>query len=213
MRSQRVLCESCYQSLERPSAIVCLKCGEPKEGGEKTCWSCSERELFFSNFSYALVYAGSGQRLLEQGKFHARHRVIDFFSQYARQSFVHAAENKTVVLLPSSKRFLPDLIRGIKKHHKSLTVLENVFSRDHKMNATKTLSRHRRFQKLHNTLQIVNPPQISNSFLLCDDIYTTGATLNQAARLLHDAMGIERDKISAWTLFRTGRRFHGDAIV
>ena len=214
MRSQRVLCESCFRKLEKSSVTDCPRCGEHQEKIGKACLSCTERELFFSNFGYALIYSGLGKRLLERGKFHARRRVIKFLAQYARQSFLKASKNRVVVLLPSSHSFLYDLICSVEDSQEPTTIImHDVFSQDRTEVATKKLSHHLRFRKLQNELKILNPPQASASVLLCDDIYTTGATLNQAARLLHEVVGTERAKISAWTLFRTNKRYQGDIIA
>ena len=89
-----------------------------------------------------------------------------------------------------------DLIGKILKHKYKLPINKLLVRKGRK--AQKTLSREKRAENLQKTISLRrNCKTLPNSIVLLDDVFTTGTTINECARILKSA-GV--DKIYSLTI-------------
>ena len=171
----------------------CSKCLEQLVEGN--CVVCENRKLYFASLSALFLYKGPARTLFKEAKF--RNRKSAFKKIFSHNCAL--PPNTLVIALPSSRNFVKKLVSHLNPQSSI-----NLFK---KKNITmKNLNQAQRFLKAADSIELIDDA-ISldyDSYLLVDDAWTTGATLNQAAYLLHQ-LGVEHSKIKGLVAFRRDR--------
>ena len=201
---------------------TCLHCGENIADKGLFCATCARQGIkrFSSTVTqvqharypqaHAFVYEGIAKTLLKAAKFSARRRALKSWITLATPQLTPLLEQDTLVLaLPSRRKFLTHLLKAIVP--KSKLVLnafafrrESLFSQ----RANKALGEAARYRRIHDTLYWngIKLP-VAQRYLICDDIFTTGATLNHAAYLAEKNLAIQPGQITLWALLARPREF------
>ncbi len=200
------LCEICLTKL----ALIdfenrCLKCGDILSS--KFC-SCSQRYFFFNRSVYAWLYNRQGRKLLKQVKFDKRSSAIRYIKKNIPNKIwemLDKLKGSAIFVLPSSHIFIKKVASFLAS--KSSLPLYDIFYKKNKKIQSKMMHEQERFIQIEKNLAI-NVDKLQKiieknylHFILVDDIWTSGATMNLAAKLLNDN-GVSTDKIFVFGLFR-----------
>lgn len=188
-----LFCQNCHESL-RPWSYRnrCSVCGAGTTG---ECPECAEREWFFNRAQFAMQYRGRTASLLKAAKFQNRRKAVSLINENID---LNAPSDALLLPLPSSSELVGRAAEYIAQ--KNNLQLKQVF-RFEKKGRTKKLNRAERFRQLEESLQLKKDLPAASSFIIFDDVWTSGATVNRAARLLSE-QGIERERISVYCIFR-----------
>lgn len=201
---------------------VCLHCGEKIADTGLLCAACATQGI--KKFTapqmpaqharypqaHAFVYEGIAKSLLKAAKFSDRRRALHGWIDLAAPRLVSLIEGDTLVLaLPSRRKFLSRLLKAIVPKGK-LVPDAFQFKREGFLfqRANKTLGEAARYRRIHDTL-LWGGRKIPAAarYVICDDVFTTGATLNHAGYLVEKNLRVQPEQITLWALLARPREF------
>ncbi|WP_259425650.1 phosphoribosyltransferase family protein [Bacillus velezensis] len=205
---EQEICSICSSQFEKIEGPVCSICGRPQESNEK-CADCAAREsktekrfLLRQNRS-VFLYNDAMKDSLARFKFRGDAKIIQAFERDFAAGFKAAYPSNTHTLIPiplSGERLAE---RGFNQSELLASLLGMpVISplirlnneKQSKKSKTDRLSAEKKFSAAENSAEGMN-------VILIDDIYTTGATLHQAAEVLL-TVG-KASSVSSFTLIRS----------
>lgn len=217
-RDARFVCADCLSALDdaRIRAPYCLRCGAPLSQDVDLCEGCAHRETPFERARSFGLYEGPLARLIQLMKF-GRERALasELARPLARALGEGRERDRGRVELPAEAiTFVPmsaksQRARGFNQAELLARCLEGRTGRP--VHATLRKARETRAQvelagqeRRENMVGAFAPlgPARCDDILLVDDVFTTGATVEEGARALLDA-GYER--VFVLTLARTPR--------
>ena len=155
------VCEKCEADLEYVKGELCPRCGREK----KYC-SCSSHRRFFESQTAPFYYSGAAKRSVHALKF-------DGCVHLSESSLKKRGYNQSALL---AKEIAKEL---------GVPFEEKLLSRPFQGKEQKTLGGIERFGGVIGAFDCAENKITENAaVLLCDDISTTGATLNECAKLL-----------------------------
>lgn len=182
------LCQECTPSLLSRNS-VCSKCGIPTTTFVELCCSCTETDNT-THINYSLfMYRGLNRALLNLYKFNKEHTLAKYYSGYIVDYIYRNFTNPIICPVPASflKRkikngyHLDPLIKELKKsgiYSKSL--LKKRFGK-----TQKKLGKNERLANSITSFSFIrNSENRNRPVLLIDDVYTTGATIENCAKVL-----------------------------
>ena len=203
LRRGRNRCQPCGESLPRLSDSSCQKCGQHFDGvleAPSSCPNCHSLKPAFDFATAALKSSEDSLSLIHQFKLLKRPELGDDLALLALPAFqknlrLQALENPLLVPVPlhgsrlRSRRFnQAELIA------RSLSIeleipLVKALKRVLPTNRQATLSRKERLQNLRNAFQLRIPVEkiADRNLILIDDVFTTGSTAQECARVLQKA--------------------------
>ena len=196
------LCSGCLAETEENVYVErCEKCAEKLHKGQ--CSVCLSRTLYFQKGFFFWVYEGTEKELFMMAKFENRKKSTKYLTEKAIVLFDEKINlNKfTILSLPSSNSFLRNILMTIAE--KKNLRLYFPFSQK-KKRQSKTLDAKDRFLALKDSLSLkeeLSWLDKKTKYLLFDDVWTTGATLNMAAKILYDR-GVPVKNIYTAAFFR-----------
>ncbi len=192
MPNERI-CGTCSDSLVYIQPPVCRICGRPSFecdcGGVPRC---------FDRCVSPFVYTKSVRKGLHRLKFHNAPDSAVFFGRFmaatVRREFASYSID-VVTCVPmhredQNKRGYNQaaLLATSVGQSLELPVYNNILAKPYITNVQHTLSRTDRERNIRGAITVARPAYIRRStVLLCDDIITTGSTLNECARVMLDA--------------------------
>ena len=193
------LCDSC-QSLIRLEPPFCRRCGYPLGESMEECGECLSGKAHSLDSVASLFWFDERARALwGKIKFHQQRELL----RPLRKMISIELEGPTLVPVPLSfSRFttrwmnhaewLADVVGKQNRTDMLIKVIDS--------SPQSLLGGAFRNRNVHGAFAVIGTVKIPEDVVLIDDIYTTGATLNECARVLKKA-GVAR--VTAWTLFRT----------
>ncbi len=187
------VCEDCAESFE-PTFAACPRCARPFERDTNVpCARCLTRRSSLTSCTAAFEYGGQLARALQRLKFSRRSDIARSLAPLLQEAFDQvAARCDLAVPVPLHWRRLRK--RGFNQSARILAPLakqSGIAATNHRLvrkHHTKTqtsLSRSRRIANVRGAF--VCKPLTATRVLLLDDIRTTGATLEEAAKALRRA--------------------------
>ena len=192
------ICADCGKQVKRIGEHFCLKCGKAlEETGREFCRDCEKYpHLFVQNrglFPYNGRLKGSIYRYKYQNqRYYARYFAKELVAEYGGQIKSWGVEALVPVPLHRSR----ERKRGFKQAEALLRHMEgplgiplysNYVLREKKTLPQKYLNQVGRQKNLKNAFKIAENGVKLNRVLVCDDIYTTGSTLDAVAQTLKSA--------------------------
>jgi ComF family protein len=186
------LCDACRDSLVPIGAARCGKCGMGLVSENVTCIRCREADFVFESNVALFPYSRDARELIRQLKFEGRFRLAGFFADLVAAALSPEREQYPIVPVPSRPgRTTPDPVGRVaarlERHH-GKTVRRLLVRTGGAQQKSLDLARRR--ENLRGMIRLAPdrglpglPPQV----ILLDDIFTTGATIDACARVLHDA--------------------------
>ncbi|QSZ27961.1 ComF family protein [Aceticella autotrophica] len=194
IKEQFMICKNCEKKLKFIDERACKICGKPLEQ-YGICPDCeNNRHIFDCNVS-AFEYDEKMKELIARFKYYNERQLSDFFSYYMTESIKKRDWNIDVIIpVPLHKSKLNErgfnqseliarnisykLNVGMSKALRRLrdTPTQTVLNREYRINNVKDAFKALYFDAIKG-----------KNILLIDDILTTGATLDECAKVLKDA--------------------------
>lgn len=199
-KASGLFCSKCRERLFPHFELACPRCGFPSPPGgrassEEGCAHCGSRKFRFDLAVAIGVYGDGLQTALLRMKHQRGHRLAVAVGQEMAcrlRDRLSALHLDFVVPVPAPWRRLlvrgadgPAILAGQIGRHLHLPVFPNMLKWRRKAQRQHTLLPAQRFQNVHKALAMSRGYDISGArALVVDDILTTGATANEAARVL-----------------------------
>jgi ComF family protein len=184
-----LLCSDCATSLPQLPTQTCPACALPTSGGE-TCGACLKQQPHYDATLACFVYAFPVDKLVQQLKFAHRLAIADFFARALLLLGLPLAD--LIVPVPLSQQRLRS--RGFNQAVEIARRLEResgiplgltVGLRTLEAPPQSTLPWKERRKNVRDAFECTTDLS-GKSVIVVDDVMTTGATLNEFARVLKD---------------------------
>ncbi len=213
------LCSDCLNNVAVPPANLCAVCGRPLEFGYEietgqsyACGVCREKPPLYSRRRSALEYEGPARELIHKFKFQGGAYLARTLALLGKDSLVPwLAEwpEAVIVPVPLARRKLlargynPSfLLAGLFGRWAGLYVAEGCLRRIRNTVPQFGLKYDERRKNVRGAFEVHEPGVIKGrTVVLFDDIYTTGATIDECCRVVKKAKPAE---ILAAVLCRAG---------
>jgi len=195
-------CGECREELRYCEEPLCMRCGRPLLGcHSEYCDECQGRRYDFDRGFSLFQYDALVKRMISDFKFNGRAWYADFFAEELVKRYGKVLlELKPDLLVPVPIHKSKLKIRGfnqaqlLSERISSLTGIEsvNLLIRTGRTKPQKELGFEERRKNLNGAFELdrrrlratIGMGQVLRTVVLVDDIYTTGATLNECARIL-----------------------------
>ena len=199
MEPRRVVCAACENGMEPLRLPICDTCGCAnavlKGGGH--CEDCPAGQVWFEKARGTTPFAGMAKIAVEKLKYGGRLEYAPYMARHVFNILLNQFQDvsfDSIVPVPlHSTRYRE---RGFNQSHElakylakysGIAVIPNALVRKRPTPSQTRLSRRDRARNIAGAFA-PGPASIAvGSCLLIDDVYTTGATLNECARVLRDA--------------------------
>ena len=207
----RHLCPACERLLFIVKEPHCSTCGHPYFGEtnlNRLCEHCEELEPEFSQGKTAVLLKGAGRSLIHALKYHHGLHVVDDIAAIMASVPGYAEFIRGAVLVPVPLH--PRKMRERKYNQSALLAecavravggqarVEEVLRRIVDTESQTHYDRRARQKNLKNAFALasgaaINPAQ---RYVLVDDVFTTGSTLNACAAVLRRAGALNLDAVT-----------------
>lgn len=190
-------CQTCLQDVRLIQAPFCTTCGKPfdKSAGENhLCGYCLKHGWHFTTARAVVYYQTSVAEAVKAFKYSGKMYGLETFAALTRQYYLHHPLPEPDLILPvplhpkrlRRRGFNQALVLGRKLFPKSKERIDPHVLERHQWTCTQTgLDGEERRRNVKNAFRIRNSEKIKNKkILLVDDVFTTGATVNECARIL-----------------------------
>ena len=203
--SRLPVCESCLESIEPTDGVVCALCGEKIQSSfvsENTarCGMCQKKAPPFAKTVSYGSYSGNLRELIHLFKYEQVRPAANVLGELLAEAIMNLESNfgdKSVVVIPVPLYKLKRRQRGFNQAEfiakaalKSLkssqfTLKTNVLLRVRQTESQIGLTRHQRRENMRGAFGVENANEIAKrEVLLIDDVFTTGTTAAECARVL-----------------------------
>ena len=195
------LCAACAGQAKKIVAPFCQRCSEPFDGaitGEFTCANCADRTLHFDCAVSRYLSRGVVREFVHRFKydrhFYLRHPLADWLAAALDDERIRAQPIGALVPVPlHSARFRErefnqaDVLAELLAQRTG-TPLLRALTRIRYTTTQTRLDRHERMENLRNAFRVRQTSAVQNRHLvLVDDVFTTGSTVDECARVLRAA--------------------------
>ncbi len=203
------ICDECLSHVELITPPICGKCGKPSE--HRLCHACRNREFHFERVRSSGPFQGILREAIHALKYNNLQLASTPLVKLLTQTYPTSGLGKNfdlIVPVPIHRSRMFDrgfnqselLARGLANHlgiQLETRVLYKAINTPHQVDLTPEL----RMINVRGSFGINNPEKIlAKRILVIDDVVTTGATLDEAARVLIYAGA---KSVSGYTLARS----------
>jgi len=197
VEGDNMLCPDCFKKIHFICSPVCQICGTPLDyEGVLLCPSCLQKKFYFEKNRSAVVYNAFSKKLILPFKHQDKIELTSFMAS----ALLRAGEElfplvDTLIPVPIHRR------KMLKRKYNQAALLAQMLSKKtHKKylplglkkdfygQSQGHLSPKKRFQNVKSSFSVPSTKKIKGkSILLIDDVFTTGATVNECAKTLKKA--------------------------
>ncbi len=194
------LCRSCAREIFFSTPPACSTCGYPFFGqlaGPKTCPHCIELTPVFEQGKTLFLAKGPARSLLHELKYHRGFYVLNDLSQMVAASPHYRNYFRAAHLVPVPLHADKARERGFNQSQKLAQMLAKTCDVEVKELLIRTkftqsqtrLDRKARHQNVKNAFALAPDAHVipDQQYILIDDVFTTGSTLNACASVLRQA--------------------------
>lgn len=207
----RHVCAACRPQLQVVDGPHCTTCGHPFYGetaGDRLCAHCETLVPRFGEGRTAILLKGTGRPLVHALKYHGALHVLEDIVALMRQAPGYAGHLSGKVLVPVPLHPRKERERG---YNQSRLLAEAAVEASDRRAVVKELlvrkldtesqthfDRAARSANLKNAFALAGGVVIKPDlhYLLIDDVFTTGSTLNACAAVLRDAGALNLDVVT-----------------
>lgn len=203
------LCRSCSRELFLSKPPTCTTCGYPFFGmlaGPRVCPHCVELNPLFDEGKTLFLAKGPARSLIHELKYKAGFYVLQDVGRMIEQAPYYHAYFEDAILVPVPLHSTKLRERGFNQSrviaetlHQATDAraLQNLLIRTAYTQTQTRLSRAARHQNVKNAFALAPDAVVipDQTYILVDDVFTTGSTLNACAAVLRDA-GVTRLKVA-----------------
>ncbi|MCL1845406.1 MAG: ComF family protein [Defluviitaleaceae bacterium] len=191
---RRFFCARCESLFVPISAPLCARCSAPASIEATACPSCFGKNYHFEKNFASFVYDELLRELLHDIKFREKKRVAEALGWLWAKNCLHFPEDiETFTMVPMPMHAKKKRERGFNQAE-ILTLplaaalkipMSNVLVRTVDTPPQSEVHPSQRAENVRNVFEIrKNAQVVGKNFILTDDIFTTGASLNECARIL-----------------------------
>lgn len=192
------VCASCVGGLHRIGAPWCMKCGKEVRGEDTVyCSDCLTHRRDFDSGRSLFLYNEPMRKSIYRFKYNGRKEYAAYYGQELASSlgdWIRFVAPDAIIPVPIHEKRLKkrgynqaELIGRALSRHVHVPVESTLLSRVRETAKQKELDASERENNLKKAFKTTRNDVKLNSVLLIDDIYTTGATCDAAARCLKEA--------------------------
>jgi ComF family protein len=200
-----IMCPDCHKAIRPVLPPYCPHCGLPYPSGDKEghlCAPCLQQRWYFEVHRTSALYEGALKEAIHRFKYGGVFPLVSVFGDLLQPAFQNLARDYPVdVMVP-----VPLHIRRLRERgfNQALLLVKELSKRTgipYEERALKkikdtpvqiTLKKRERRKNLTGAFQVKDQEAIQGkAVVLVDDVYTTGATVNECSRALMKA-GAER---------------------
>lgn len=188
--ANELTCDECSAYLPRISGEICNKCGR-----EKSQCSCKKAEKFYNGIVAPFYFVGNVRKGIHAFKFrncpenaeaYGKEMAETVKKRYPHINFDYITE------IPASQKSLKErgynqctLLAKRISENTGIEFRSNVLSKIYETEKQHGLKLYMRKGNLSGVFEVKNPNDVEGkTILLCDDISTSGETLNECAKML-----------------------------
>lgn len=190
------VCDECLKKLPYNNNKICSICGSPILSMADVCDRCQSKERIYLFSRTPLIYRDEASLLIKKFKYDNHKYLAKFFAYFMAQTYLKNNYHCDLIIpVPLHIKRLKE--RGFNQAKllcDELSKLVKVETRDDillRVKQTKTqtkLSYTERQQNLDNAFKAVNKKFIKDkNILVVDDVFTTGATIENCAKMLKNS--------------------------
>lgn len=194
----RYLSEASLNEIHWAKGPACATCGLPFAGfvqGRRLCPNCKELEPVFSSGKTAFMLKGPTRKLIHELKYHNGFHLLPDILELVKEvpGYIGYMENAILVPVPLHKSKLKKrgfnqsllLAQALAKVVPNAQVME-LLKRVKQTKSQTFLRRDERVNNVKNAFALLPKYAINKSlrYVIIDDVFTTGATLNACAATL-----------------------------
>jgi competence protein ComFC len=205
--------ENCLNQIMRISPPLCAKCGRPlrlRSVNRRFCEQCDNVQFYFGTARAVALYDGALRQYLTELKYRYRPELGEALGELLVD---WVRENRNfftadfLVPIPIHLQKLAargynqtELLASPLGKYFGKKILTDVLIREKFTKSQNSLKREERFFNLRDAFRVVRTGAVSGKrILLIDDIFTTGATVSEAARTLLKAGATNVDVLTLAT--------------
>ena len=192
------ICKKCGEEVQKIGENFCLKCGKKlEETGREFCRDCEKYPHFFVQNRGLFPYHGQLKGSIYRYKYQNQRYYAEYFAKELLAEFGSQIKSWGVeALIPVPLHRSRKKKRGFNQAELLLQYMEKPLGiplhreyvlREKKTLPQKYLNQTGRQKNLKNAFKIASNGVKLNKVLVCDDIYTTGSTLDAVAQTLMEA--------------------------
>jgi competence protein ComFC len=192
-RKNYPVCSSCMAAIVPLSGDNrCCRCGIDLVSEHLICTRCRDSDYCFDSNIPLFRYSGSTRELLYQYKFKKRRRLAWLFAEFLEPVIAGRYPGRIVVPVPSNRTARSR--RGFDHIMEIALILDRRFGLPVRTIITNTartqqkgLGFDERIENLKGKIGLIGRgpvPQTPEAVVLLDDVFTTGATVSECARVL-----------------------------
>ncbi len=206
--SQPSLCSACWQQLSFITEPCCNACAAPLSFDGEGCRSCHGKMFEFDSARATLVYNDAAKKLITRFKHSGQTGYAQLFAAWMQTVMVNQTKQYDGII-PVPLHFWRLFKRGYNQaallahgiclketsnhHEKEIPILKGALKRVRHTPSQGHRSAPDRVKNLEKALVADSVLVKGKKLLLIDDVMTTGATLNECARVLKEAGATQVD--------------------
>lgn len=192
------ICKGCFNSISFISHPVCVRCGKPfltETTRDHVCGSCLTQEPSFNLVRALGKYEGALKNIIQNFKYKQKFSMVNLFNlllDHRHNQAITFSSYDLLIPVPLHKSRLRQrgfnqtvILGNILKKKYHLPLRANILQRTTHTPPQVTLPVKERKANMRNVFKVNEPGSVEGkTILLLDDVYTTGATMNECARIL-----------------------------
>jgi len=187
--SKEVICSHCIESFPKVTGYICKKCGKPCVREFNVCNECRGKRLHFTSARSGGIYSGSLKEAIHQLKYKNGKILAPYLAEFASSSVADVMDGVDVIAyVPLTKK--KEAKRGYNQAELIARALSSYYDKPIYNGLIKVkdipeqnkLGLTERSKNVSGAFEAYSP--VSGNILLVDDVYTTGSTVNECAKVL-----------------------------
>ncbi|MCX5715783.1 MAG: ComF family protein [Candidatus Omnitrophica bacterium] len=203
-RDNSVICETCFSGIKKNLPPYCVKCGRSLRGSTENveiCWECSGKDFYYDKSWSAFLYEGAVKEALHLFKYSGKLSISRLFCglliNFLKENRQILTGIDAVIAVPLHSVKLRE--REFNQAHMLASAISKEFKiqdssaclkRAVRTRPQSELDKNERYENVKNTFAVTAQTPgvyVGKNILLVDDLFTTGATLNECGRVLKEA--------------------------
>ncbi|MBI2437102.1 MAG: ComF family protein [Candidatus Magasanikbacteria bacterium] len=191
----KFVCDDCYRTLDLSGVFCCPVCHVHNETG-RPCIACTQK-IYIDRHVAITPYTEDALigDMMHSFKYHYAEDVREVFARMIDDFFSsHAIEVDAIIAVPLHRRRYvergfnqSEIIAQFVARSLHIPIVHNLIRSRHTRQQAK-LHRDERLKNLYNAFTIENPHElVGKRILVVDDVFTTGSTVSECAKVLKEA--------------------------